>query len=66
MKSRVSDVVISEIEPIAKRYHELINDPAELGRLIQKCDDSAKQYADPKLEIILAKVGLHRNDSACR
>ncbi|MEG3594652.1 MAG: tryptophan--tRNA ligase [Chloroflexota bacterium] len=64
LKSRVSDTVVSEIEPITKRYYELINDPAELGRLIQKGDDSAKQYADPKLDIVLAKVGLHRNDSA--
>ena len=66
LKSRVSDTVVSEIEPITKRYYELINDPAELGRLIQKGDDSAKQYADPKLDIVLAKVGLHRNDSAGR
>ena len=64
LKSRVSDTVISEIEPITKRYYELINDPAELGRLIQKGDDSARQYADPKLDIVLDKVGLHRNDSA--
>ena len=64
LKSRVSDTVVSEIEPITKRYYELINDAAELGRLIQKGDDSAKQYADPKLDIVLAKVGLHRNDSA--
>ena len=64
LKSRVSDTVVSEIKPITKRYYELINDPAELGRLIQKGDDSAKQYADPKLDIVLAKVGLHRNDSA--
>ena len=66
LKSRVSDTVVSEIEPITKRYYELINDPAELGRLIQKGDDSAKQYADPKLDIVLAKVGLLRNDSAGR
>ena len=64
LKSRVSDTVISEIEPVTKRYHELINDPAELGRLIQKGDDSARQYADPKLDIVLDKVGLHRNDGA--
>ena len=64
LKSRVSDTVISEIEPITKRYYELINDPAELGRLIQKGDDSARQYADPKLDIVLDKVGLHRNDGA--
>ena len=64
LKSRVSDTVISEIEPITTRYYELINDPAELGRLIQKGDDSARQYADPKLDIVLDKVGLHRNDGA--
>ena len=64
LKSRVSDTVISEIEPITKRYYELINAPAELGRLIQKGDDSARQYADPKLDIVLDKVGLHRNDGA--
>ena len=64
LKSRVSDTVVSEIEPITKRYYELINDPAELGRLIQKGDDSAKKYADPKLDIVLDKVGLHRNGSA--
>ena len=63
LKSRVSDVVISEIEPIKKRYHELINNSDELGRLIQKGDAAAKQYADPKLDIVLEKVGLHRNDN---
>ena len=64
LKSRVSDTVISEIEPITKRYYDLKNDPAEHGRLIQKGDDSARQYADPKLDIVLDKVGLHRNDGA--
>ena len=58
LKSRVSDTVVSEIEPITKRYYELINDAAELGRLIQKGDDSAKQYADPKLDIVLAIRGI--------
>tara|TARA_B110000263_G_C15285830_1_gene500739 strand:- start:532 stop:1563 length:1032 start_codon:yes stop_codon:yes gene_type:complete len=61
LKSRVSEVVISEIEPIQKRYHELINNSPELESLIQKGDDLAKQYADPKLDVVLGKVGLHRN-----
>lgn len=61
LKSRVADVVISEVEPVQKRYYDLLNDPAELRRLIQKGDNSAKQYAEPKLADVLKKIGLDRD-----
>lgn len=58
LKSRVSEVVIEELQPIKKKYSEIMDDSSELDRLLIKGAERARSFADPKLMKIKERVGL--------
>jgi len=58
LKTRVSEVVIEELQPIKKRYREIMNDASELDRLLIRGAERARTFADPKLMEIKERVGL--------
>ena len=60
LKSRVAEVVIEELASIKARYTELMAEPDELDRLLQKGADAARGFAEPKLDQVKERVGLTR------
>jgi len=58
LKKRVAEVVIEELAPIRKRYHELMGDIGELDRLLEKGADRARAVSGPKLQEIKRRMGL--------
>ena len=58
LKARVSEVVIEELQPIKKKYSEIMDDSSELDRLLIRGAERARSYADPKLMDIKERVGL--------
>ena len=58
LKQAVAEVVIREFTPIRKRYRELMNDPAELDRLIAQGDERASERAEAKVALIKERLGL--------
>ncbi len=58
LKHRVSDVIIDELTPIRERYHELMQDIAELDRLLHQGAEQAKEISMTKLDQIKNCVGL--------
>ena len=58
LKHRVSDVIIDELTPIRERYHELMQDVAELDRLLYQGAEQAKEISMTKLDQIKNCVGL--------
>lgn len=58
LKLKVSEVVIEELLPIRKRYHELMGDIGELDRLLEKGADKARAVSGPKLQDIKRRMGL--------
>lgn len=60
LKSRVAEVVIDELAPIRERYNELMREPDQLDALLQTGAESARAFAEPKLDEVKERVGLTR------
>ena len=58
LKKRVAEVVIEELRPIRQRYEELMDDPAELDRLLEVGASRARAEAEPKLVEVKEKMGF--------
>jgi tryptophanyl-tRNA synthetase len=58
LKSEVAEAVIEELAPIRERYKQLIADPAELDRLLALGAEKARAVAEPKVELVKARVGF--------
>ena len=58
LKTRVAEVVIAELAPIRERYYELMDDVAELDRLLAGGAEQARAVAGPKMDLIRSRVGL--------
>ncbi|MFO0597718.1 MAG: tryptophan--tRNA ligase [Myxococcaceae bacterium] len=57
-KKTLLDAFHAEFDPARKRYAELMNDRAELDRLLKKGADKARNYAAPVIGRVRAAVGL--------
>jgi tryptophanyl-tRNA synthetase len=58
LKRRVAEVVIAELAPIRERHNQLMQDPAELDRLLAIGAEQARAYAGPKVEQMKRGMGL--------
>jgi len=58
LKKRVAEIVVEELEPIQKRYYELIGDVTELDRLLTQGADHARSISVPKLTEMKHRVGF--------
>ncbi len=58
LKRIVTDVVIAALTPIRERHTELMQDPAELDRLLARGADRARVVAGPKLDEMKRRMGL--------
>jgi tryptophanyl-tRNA synthetase len=58
LKLAVAAVVVELLAPIRQRYRELIEDPAELDRLMARGADRASQRAEVKLALIKERMGF--------
>ena len=58
LKARVAEVVIEELAPIRERYYELMDDVAELDRLLARGAEQARAVAGAKMDVIRSRVGL--------
>jgi len=58
LKAGLADALIAFLEPIQKRYADLIADRAELARMLQKGADKAQAVASKTLEAVYERVGF--------
>ena len=58
LKRRVAEVVIERMAPIRERYYELMDDTAELDRLLAVGADQAREVSTPKLDEMKEKMGF--------
>ena len=58
MKKRVAEVIVEGLAPIQQRYYELMDDVAELDRLLAVGADHARQVSEPKLQEMKQAVGF--------
>jgi tryptophanyl-tRNA synthetase len=57
-KTAVAEVVIAKLEPIGKRTRELMDDPAELSRVLSNGAQKANEVASATLKAAYSAVGL--------
>ena len=57
-KSAVAEVVIAKLEPIGKRTKELMDDPAELSRVLSNGAQKANEVASATLKAAYSAIGL--------
>jgi tryptophanyl-tRNA synthetase len=60
-KTEVADVVVQVLTPIRKRTEELMNDQAELLRILKSGAEKANQVASKTLSDVYAALGLIKN-----
>lgn len=58
LKVGVAEVVIDTVAPIRRRYLELIEDPAELDRLVSKGAERAAEIAEAKVQQMKRQMGF--------
>ena len=58
LKSATGEAVVELLRPIQARYHELINDPAELAALLRKGSHKAREVAAATLDRTYSNIGL--------
>lgn len=58
LKARVAEVVIEGVRPIRERYFELMDDPAELDRLVAIGAETARGEAEAKVVEMKEKMGF--------
>lgn len=58
LKVRVGEAVIAEVAPIRERHKELMNDPAELDRLMAQGAAQAEAVSQPKVDKMKEIMGL--------
>jgi len=57
-KAAVAEVVIAKLEPIGKRTKELMDDPAELSRVLSNGAQKANEVASTTLKAAYSAIGL--------
>ena len=57
-KAAVAEVVIAKLEPISKRTNELMDDPAELSRVLSNGAQKASEVAGTTLKAAYSAIGL--------
>ena len=58
LKKEVAEVVVSSLEPIRVRTNELLEDPAELDRLLAIGAERANSQAEQTLKLVYERLGL--------
>ena len=58
LKKEVADVVVAAIEPFQARMHELLDDPAELDRILASGAERARIVAQTTMARVRERVGL--------
>ncbi len=58
LKKEVAEVVVSEFEPVRARTLELLDDPAELDRVLSKNAERANEMAEATLARVYDRIGF--------
>ncbi len=60
LKSEVGEALIAELEPIQRRYHELMSDPAQLDAILDDGAARVRPLAQKTLHEVMTRMGLRR------
>ena len=58
-KKQVADMVISSLEPIQKRYHELMAEPGHVAGILRESAERVSPIAHSTVELVKKRMGLY-------
>lgn len=58
LKKQVAEMVVSHIEPLQKRYREIVSDPGYVASVLRKGADQVTPIANGTVNLAKAKMGL--------
>ncbi len=59
LKKQVADMVISKLEPIQKRYHEIMSEPGYLAGVLKEGAERVSPIANSTVELVKQRMGLY-------
>ncbi len=57
-KAKVAEAVIEKLEPIQKKYKEILNNPEYLEKIYKKGAENARKLASKTLDTVKEKIGI--------
>ncbi len=59
LKTQVADMVISHLEPLQKRYNEIVSEPGCVARVLQEGAERVAPIANSTVELAKKRMGLY-------
>jgi tryptophanyl-tRNA synthetase len=59
LKKQVAEMVISQLEPLQKRYHEIVSEPGYLDGILREGAARVSPIADSTVELVKRRMGLY-------
>ena len=59
LKKQVADMVITSLEPLQKRYHEIVSEPGYLAAVLRKGAERVTPVANSTVELVKQRMGLY-------
>ena len=57
-KSAVAEAIVERLEPLQKKYNELLSNPEKLMEIVRKADKKAEERANRMIKEVYQKIGL--------
>ena len=59
LKKQVAEMTVSQIEPLQKRYHEIVSEPGYVDRILREGAERVAPIANSTVEIVKRRMGLY-------
>jgi len=60
LKKQVGEMVVAKLDPIQKRYEELMADRAELHRILKQGAERVAPIAESTMKLVRERTGLYQ------
>ena len=59
LKKQVAEMTVSSLEPIQKRYAEIVSDPGYLDKIVSDGADAVRPIADSTVRLVKKRMGIY-------
>jgi len=62
LKKQVAEMVVSKLEPIQRRYKEIVSEPGYLDRVLREGAEAVTPIANSTVELVKSRMGIYTPD----
>jgi tryptophanyl-tRNA synthetase len=59
LKKQTAEMVVAHIEPLQKRYHEIVSEPGYVDRILREGAERVAPIANATVEDVKRRMGLY-------